>query len=445
MTDFWESPNNETVQVPRRLTSGGIRSQDVSSWLRVCHAEAPISSGQGVAELPFQRWFHFKEAFSPKFVANTLGSLPYKITTCLDPFGGCGTTALTCRMLGMASTSIEVNPFLADLIESKVSPVVGAKFSASYDRMIRRLRITERDKGSIRGMPPTLKEPGLHGRYVFNADVYQTIRALIRSSESLPPSQARLLRVLLGSTLISNSNVVINGKGRRYRRGEHHLGKTGADLIESLDLAVGKAITDLSRFSGLPRGSHRVLRGDARTQLARVERADVAVFSPPYPNSFDYTDVYNLELWMLGYLKSSKDNTLLRHRTLRSHVQIKWRPTPKAARSATLDRALTRLRHHRGDLWNRHIPEMIGYYFDDLYDVFRHLARILAFKRHVIVAIGDSQYAGVRIDVAATLVESVSSLGFRLVDSGAIRSMRNSPQHGGEFELSEHCLVFQRM
>ena len=50
---------------------------------------------------------------------------------------------------------------------------------------------------------------------------------------------------------------------------------------------------------------------------------DLVVFSPPYPNSFDYTDIYNVELWALGYLGSSADNRKLRGETLRSHVQIR--------------------------------------------------------------------------------------------------------------------------
>jgi hypothetical protein len=38
----------------------------------------------------------------------------------------------------------------------------------------------------------------------------------------------------------------------------------------------------------------------------------------------------------------------------------------------------------------------------------------------------------------------VTGIGFHLVKRGAIRSMRNSSQHGGAFELLEHCLVFER-
>ena len=445
MTEFWRTPLAETVRTSQRLTRRGVVNSDVGNWLTRYTESAPTSSNQGVANVPFQRWFHFKEAFSPKFVADTLGALPYKVNRCLDPFGGSGTTALTCRMLDISSDVIEVNPFLADLIEAKLTHVRPASFCASYERLVSGLEILLDDSRLAEGMPPTMTEPGVNSRFVFDADVYATVRAIVRASAALPTDEARLLRVLLGSVLVPNSNVTINGKGRRYRRNWENRRRSATDLIASLDDAIDMAAADLTAFSGARRGRHIVHRGDARSALANVDEADVAVFSPPYPNSFDYTDVYNLELWMLGYLKSGPDNRTLRHQTLRSHVQMKWHETKSIASSAVLEETLAALRSARGDLWNQNIPEMIGFYFDDLATIFTHLHRILAPGHHAIVAIGDSQYAGVHVDVASILVECVRRLGFRLKESGAIRSMRNSSQHGGGFELSEHCLVFERI
>jgi hypothetical protein len=445
MTEFWETTLAETVRASERLTDCPTRSRDVAEWLGLYSEHAPTSSNQGTAKLPFQRWFHFKEAFSPKFVADTLSSLPYKVEHCLDPFGGSGTTAMTCRMLGISSSTVEVNPFLADLIEAKLTHVGPAAFCAAYESLITELVITDADRAPIEGMPATLAEPGVAERYVFPSDVYATLRAIHRASASLAADQSRLLRVLLGSVLVPNSNVVINGKGRRYRRGWKAKEKSATDLIASLDAAVDMAATDLTKFAGVQSGEHKIYRGDARTTLSEVGMADVAIFSPPYPNSFDYTDVYNLELWLLGYLNSSPDNRALRGQTLRSHVQMKWATTPRLAASATLQITLEALRGARSELWNRNIPEMVGFYFDDLCRVFQHLARILPQGRHAVVAIGDSQYAGVHIDVAEILIESVAALGFELSERGAIRSMRASSQHGGEFDLSEHCLVFRRL
>lgn len=148
---------------------------------------------------------------------------------------------------------------------------------------------------------------------------------------------------------------------------------------------------------------------------------------------------------MLGYLGSSPDNTALRGRTFGSHVQIKWKPGPGLASSEKLVRTVNALTQKRSELWNRNIPEMVGFYFDDLCMIFQHLGRILKRRHHVVVAIGDSLYAGIHIDVGQIPTECTAGLGFRLTKSGEIRSMRNSSQHGGNFELSEHCLVFERI
>jgi len=300
MTEFWQAPLAETVRSSERLAHTCAPLADVRSWLKNYAETAPTSSNQGAANIPFQRWFHFKEAFSPKFVTDTMGALPYKVHRCLDPFGGSGTTAVTCRMLGISSSVVEVNPFLADLIEAKLVPVPAASFCTSYERLLSDVVVEPCDSAPLEGMPATMTEPGVNGRFIFAADVYATVRAIVRASAVLPPEQARLLKVLLGAVLVPNSNVTINGKGRRYRRGWETRRRSATDLIASLDEAVDIAAADLTLFSGPPRGRHIVVRGDARTALASVEHADVAIFSPPYPNSFDYTDVYNLELWMLA-------------------------------------------------------------------------------------------------------------------------------------------------
>lgn len=444
MNAFWQASLSDTLARSRAIAKGPAPLLDSAHWLAQYEDDAPTSSNQGSAGVAFQRWFHFKEAFSPKFVADTIASLPYEVESCLDPFGGSGTTAITSRMLGLGSTSIEVNPFLADLIEAKLTPVSPAAFRADYERILAELDIDDADRLLADGMPQTMTEPGKTGRFIFSSEVYATARAIRRLSADISIEHARLIGVLLGSVLVQNSNVTINGKGRRYRRGWAGRRRSAEDLVKSLDAAVDMAVEDITSYAGLPQGRHVVLRGDARSKLREVTSADVAILSPPYPNSFDYTDVYNLELWMLGYLRSGADNRALRRDTLRSHVQIKWDGSERICVSDLLTATIDELVRHRANLWNRNIPEMVGYYFDDLCQVFGQLAHVLPKGHHAIVAIGDSQYAGVLIDVAAILEQALPAVGFRLAEKGTIRSMRTSSQHGGTLSLSEHCLVFER-
>ena len=172
-------------------------------------------------------------------------------------------------------------------------------------------------------------------------------------------------------------------------------------------------------------------------------RVNLPVFSPPYPNSFDYTDVYNVELWTLGYLDSQRANSTLRSATLSSHVQIS-RDFPKPpAESLTLLDVLARLNDKRSELWDPMIPSMVGAYFSDLLRVLDHLSRILVRGGSAWIVVGESRYAGVQVPVAKVLEELVEGRGWETLAKEPFRSMRSSAQQGGERMLTEHLLVLR--
>ena len=442
---YWRSSLEETIESVTRLNSAQVKQTDLEEWLKHYSEAAPTSSNSGSGDVPFQRWFHFKEAFSPKFVADTISSAPYQVNTCIDPFCGSGTTALTSRFIGVDSISIELNPFIADVAKAKVTPVSPLKLASAAEQIIREVSGESLKAPVTPVVPATFREPGVDGKWIFSADTFDVCILLNQKINEVSNRKvARLLRVLLGSVLVKSSNVVVNGKGRRYRSNWQGNQSTPSDLISAFEAAVALALDDMAKFDLDNNVSSKIYVGDTRKRLGQIKEADIAIFSPPYPNSFDYTDVYNIELWMLGYLSSYQQNSSLRRSTLRSHVQIKWPRLVRATDSSALNRVIEELREVSTKLWNKNIPEMIAHYFADLNRVFKHLNRILPENGLAVVAIGDSQYAGIHVDVAEILEEVVLPVGFRMVEMGAIRSMRNSSQHGGRLELSEHCLVFRK-
>jgi hypothetical protein len=175
-----------------------------------------------------------------------------------------------------------------------------------------------------------------------------------------------------------------------------------------------------------------------------VPEAEFALFSPPYQNSFDYTDIYNVELWLLGYLSSSEDNRALREATLRSHVQIKRSYACEAPDSPLLRRTIRALHRKGRQLRDPDIPAMVEAYFGDIAIILRGLASTMARRADVMIVIGDSRYAGVRVDVATICAEIATELGFRVVARRPIRAMRASAQQGGRHELSEALVHLRR-
>lgn len=414
-----------------------VMSREIMCW----------GTNAGTASIAFQRWRHFKEAFAPELIRRAVSESPIPVRSCLDPFGGSGTTALACQFLGVHPRIVEVNPYLADLIEAKLQEYNSLELSDDFRLVVSTSYSLTPDTQTLsENMPKTFFEPGDKGRWLFNTKICERISCLLQSISSIEnPAHRRLFRTLLGGVLVEASNIIVNGKGRRYRNNwknriipENHLD----DLFQE---SVKSAIGDITRYGGRLCKSYSITRGDSRVLTSKVGPIDLCVFSPPYPNSFDYTDVYNIELWILGHLCSKESNRALRNRTLSSHVQIHRGYAAAPSESETLLKAMSELIASRKNLWNSSIPEMVGGYFSDLLKVIDGVRENLSTNGTMWMVVGDSKYAGITISTAKILNELLPSRGWLVTKNEPFRSMRVSPQQGGQLGLDETLIVCQKV
>jgi hypothetical protein len=423
-----------------------VRSEPSADSYRAWTSERHVpflGTNDGATPVAFQEWHHFKEAFPPELIARAVESSVRPVSSCLDPFGGSGTTALACQMMGISSTTVEVNPFLADVIRAKLTrydPDILIRDLAEVRRLSRH---QSPDPATyFEHVPASFIEQPSKTRWLFNRQVAARIAAIVVAIESLEdPDSRRLCRIILGGILVEVSNVTVSGKGRRYRKNWKELkGVDGLEVDRLFSSRMEEAIVDITRFLHRPRVPSLVVNDDAR--VVRLKKSfDLAVFSPPYPNSFDYTDIYNIELWMLGYLSGTEDNRALRTATLSSHVQLMRKYARAPRDSPTLLSTLTSLHEARDQLWSRWIPEMVGSYFADLTRVLRRVQRRLNSAARCWVVVGDSRYAGTAIPVARIICELSTSCGWVVESCEPIRHMRSSVQQGWRQDLAESLIV----
>ena len=334
--------------------------------------------------------------------------------------------------MGIRPTTIEVNPFLADLIEAKLAQYDADALARDLGGVAR--RIAESQDTALERLsylPATFVEPGVKDRWIFDRGVASRISALQTAIEKIEnENHRRLFLVLLGGILISVSNVVISGKGRRYRRSWRERKRSPFCVDQAFFGSARRAIGEIHRYSNRIEPTYELIRGDCRTTL-NGGTWDLAIFSPPYPNSFDYTDVYNVELWMLGYLRNSDANRLLRQATLASHVQTSRSFALPPEGSPKLETAMKRLVDVRSLLWDHRIPEMVGAYFADLMSVVGRVQRCLSPGGSIWLVVGESRYADVQITTADITAELVEASGWRLKGFEPFRSIRSSAQQGG--------------
>lgn len=406
-----------------------------------------LGTNDGAPPIAFQKWHNFKEAFAPELIHEAVNSVTGSVERCIDPFGGSGTTALTCQMLGIASTTVEVNPYLADVIRAKLH---------RYDpdslvRDLRQIRRAGRRNAPCiedfrSALPPTFVEPGVGERWIFDTAVMAALVSLLRAIDDTTGANLanrRFFRVVVGGLLTEVSNVIVSGKGRRYRQGWRSRDVSAEDVYALFAARAESAISDVVTYSDRPIVEAVVHEGDARVYEA-IGEYDLSVFSPPYPNSFDYTDVYNVQLWVLGYLTSWEDNALLRRETLSSHVQVSRQFRAAPAGSATLDDALNGLQNEQDTLWNRHLPAMVGAYFTDLLEVTESVLDTLRARGECWIVVGDSRYATTHVPVGQIVAELLSSRGHFVVSVEPVRHMRTSAQQGFRASLAESLLKIRR-
>lgn len=430
---------------PVKLDAG--QSVTLQDWLGD-RRPAHLSTNAGTELVAFQSWRNFKEAFAPELIAQafeeTEAALGRPVRATIDPFGGSGTTALSSQFLSARPCTVEVNPYLADLIEAKLATYNLDTLQTDLDAVLSGYRPFS-GPHPFPGAPATFVEPGVNERYIFPRDVAEAIAGL--RAEILTVRNAdnrRLLRVVLASITVPLSNVVVSGKGRRYRRGWASRKIDAATVLTTFRHACEHAINDIFRYRNRLCLDFDLIRGDCREAIPTDRSFDVAIFSPPYPNSFDYTDVYNVELWATGYLSAGHENRALRLKTLRSHVQIKRSFAVSSLNSPTLTTVAEELNAVRSKLWNKSIPDMVVAYFDDMHTVMARLFATLVENGRAYAVVGDSRYHGVYVPVATIITELALEIGFSKISEEPFRSMRASPQQGGKKELKETLLVFSK-
>lgn len=418
-----------TIQVPARYDQ--TRVVDLT---RFYSAFVPFTVN---SIYPIHRWYKFKEGYSKDLVHLILGSLGTRVQECLDPFGGSGTTALACQEVGIRCHSIEVNPFLHHLAKVKMRTRYGVK---GFDSALRAVEKSLKTVGKEHFPPPimsTITKRADLDKYLFSPPVLQAILSLRASFKKIHWLYADLFLITLSSILTEIGNTTKDGKCVRYKTNWQSVRLTRGDVYEQFfDRAriFREDIVYIQQRKGLEFSNAAFCVNESSlTAVSKMpaNSVDAIITSPPYLNSFDYTDVYMPELWALGFVENYEKVKQLRAKTLCSHVQVKWQPDESAFTDA-IKLLLLDVNGGQNELWNGLIPKMIAGYFLDMQNLLLQLKRVLRPSGRLCIVVGTSSYNKTTIPTDWVLGGLAEDIGFKFDELRVVREFNRSTQQSGQ-------------
>jgi hypothetical protein len=294
------------------------------------YARLVVPNGNSVE--PFHRWFHLKEAYSSQLLVRLLkdsGYEPAAGMSLLDPFAGSGTTAVAALQVATEHAcaaevlGIERNPLLWTVAAAKAA---GACAGRALDPALRQafhdVKVAARHRARRRFLACPASATLSNPQYFPPEHVDRILRIREAITTHASGDVALILRACLAAAVEPAGRLRRDGRALR-----HEPDRVPQDPGRVFSERVQVALEDLAGVDAASGDQlARVMLGDGRrAELAAGDRTfDWIVFSPPYPNNIDYTEVYKTEAWALGCYSDAADMKSQRLATVRSHPSVRF-------------------------------------------------------------------------------------------------------------------------
>jgi len=387
---------------------------------------------------PIQRWYRYKEGYSIKLMDKLFKEYNIvKDDLILDPFCGSGSTLLQAKIKNIKSIGIEINPFSAFLAKVKTQNYTkndliyfnkNLKLVLNVNKQIKKL---QKPKLSIIDK-------------LFDKDVLDFLLKTRSFIESLDNKKIKSLYMLAWFSILEEaSHHRKAGNGLKIRKGIKNTPRNLINAKEIFERKLSEIRDDLPYAIEISDKAYEpiIYEESALTINDKISPNSLkaVIFSPPYANCFDYTEIYKVELWMGGFVNEYKDLNILRKKGIRSHLNGYLSGEDKTDSGLMeLDNLVSLLR--KQELWDKRIPNMVSLYFKEMFSVLDNVYRSLKKQGVCVIIVSNSAYAGMVIPTDLLFSLYARNIGFKINKIEVARFIITSSQQYKETEKDKKYL-----
>ena len=390
---------------------------------------------------PLHEWYPYLEGYSPAFVESIIGSYCPRAQSIFDPFGGTGTTPLTAARLGRQAYFSEINPVLQFLTASKIAAlqlrdVARMELVATLMQLVDSLDERLANSRADAQLPLTYKAVFGDSEF-FDRKTFRDVlrcRALIDDVGCSDPTSARFLTIAVLRSLIPASRLIRRGDVRFKTSKE--LERGSIDLRDELRAALRTIAHDLGTLSPIQKPPILILENAKNLSRVPVLATDAVITSPPYLNGTNYFRNTKVELWFLRCLKAQDDLARFRFGAMTVGINDVTVNKPVGELPPSAAAVLKQLEK---DAYDVRIPRMVACFASEMHAMLQALATHVQRESTIVIDIGDSAYAGIRVPTDQFIAESLDAAGFDLREEIVLRQRYSRSQ----MKLTQKLLVFE--
>jgi len=353
---------------------------------------------------PIQRWFKYKEGYSIELIQKIIDENKLKSGIILDPFSGSGTTLLGANYNKIKGIGFEVNPFSYFMSQVKLHNYTAYEIKEIESN----IKIVLSLENNYIGELP--KREMMKNVFTQNTEIkFMKVKYnIINLNVSDNTKRVFLLGWVSLIEIYSNYRKSGNGLKKRNVKVKH---EEKNDFIKDLETLYLNILIDIK--SNSIKFDSKIINDTCLNmdKYIKDETIDGIIFSPPYANCFDYTEIYKLELWFGDFVNNNNDLKNLRSKSLRSHLNSNLKQSDYII-SNSLEIIMKELLEKK--LWDKRIPTMIRLYFNDMFVLLNKLFNSLKKNGFCNIIVSNSAYGGIVIPTDLLIAEYAVSIGFQL-------------------------------
>lgn len=325
--------------------------------------------------------------------------------TVYDPFVGCGTTLVECKLLSRNGVGVDSNPIATLVSKSKTTPLSDDEILCAQEFVA---SLTSVNVSEVNVQLPTFHNID----HWFSKDVQLALAVISKLIGELDSDRLQnFLNTVFSSIIVEVSN---QESDTRYARKDSTF-KT-SEVISLFSRKANSMLLRMEQFSRVASLSTDIrVFNKSSQQVEEIldESVDLVITSPPYANTYDYYLYHKHRINWLGYNLKEVQATEIGSRHRHSSMKLE-----------------------------------IDDFLSNLNECFRDALRTLKIDGHFVVVIGDSVIRGKHFDAIEFTNEIMLNSGCVLIESSSQQLKKSTRMFNPKFtnaSKNEHLLVYQKV